>query len=406
MGNIFGLLLDGKNYLFHQDDDGTATTTGSLGQSEQFTFNTCFLAGSLINTPEGPRKVEDLKHGDMVLTHDPVKGQTLPQTIIWVGRGHVQINPSLPMDMAGYPVRIRKNALADNVPSEDLLITAEHCLFFNGRFVPVRMMVNGQSIHFDMSYGISYDIFHIETKNHSIIFANDVMTESYLDTDNRHQLKQPGRRDDLTNVIEHDFSTKGLSWQTDAAAPLCTAQDFVAPLYHDLFSRADTLQLPVQHPHKAEALSDDPDFQIVTDKGQVLHEKRTAEGYKMFAIPSGTDHLILFSKTGRPCDVHGPFVDDRRELGVLIGEILYFRGGRSITIDEHLTADRLDGWFDMENAHMRWTQGTAVLPLPAEQYGNDEMEIGMLAIKVLAGGPYPVTSEDASAVSHSIRNAG
>lgn len=401
-------------YFFLQNNDGTANTINiSSGRIEQFTFNTCFLAGSLIDTPEGPRKVEDLKRGDMILTYDPATGQTLPQPITWTGKDQVQINTSLPMDMAGYPVRIKKDALADGIPSSDLLITAEHCLFLEGRFVPARMIVNGRSIYFDTAdhapsgtkrtHGSRYDIFHIETETHSIIVSNGVLTESYLDTGNRHGFLQNGQNPNK-NVIDYDFSAKPLSWQNDAAAPLDTTQDFVAPLHHNLLERADALQFPIQHSYKAEAVSDDPAFQLITDKGTVLHEQRMTNGYKIFSIPAGTEHLVLTSRTGRPYDIHGPFVDDRRPLGLLVGEILYFHSGQSITVDAHLTNETLDGWFDLEQEAMRWTDGAAMLPLPSSTYENIS-GMGLLAIKVLASGPYPLPSEAtqaATAYGHSI----
>lgn len=392
-GNFFDLQLNGEHYYFHQDDDGTATD-GSL--EEQFTFNTCFLAGSLIRTPTGYRKVEDLKRGDAIICYDPLRGQTMPQLLTWVGRSQARVKPSLPLDMAGYPVRIRKDALADNVPSEDLLVTAEHCLFFEGRFVPARMLVNGRSIHFDQLDGAdptSYDIFHIETKKHSIIFANNAMTESYLDTGNRHQFMLPSNDNILDSSPEPHAMPEQQSWYHDAAAPLCTARDFVAPLHHDLLGRAETLGFSFQHPYRADTLSDDPSFHLVTDQGHILHEKRTSSGYRIFSVPLDTEHLILSSRTGRPCDVHGPFVDDRRQLGLLVGEILYFRGAESITIDTHLTSEKLEGWHPLENVPMRWTQGTARLPLPGRQPGGDNVETGLLAIKIMDGGPYPIATD-------------
>ena len=400
-GNIFFLRLNDRNFLFRQNDDGTATVIPPSGIQEKFTFNTCFLAGSLIDTPEGPRKVEDLKQGDTVLTYDPATGQTLPQAITWAGKDHVQINTSLPMDMAGYPVRIKKDALADGVPSTDLLITAEHCLFLEGRFVPARMMVNGRSIYFDTTddssagtkraHGSRYAIFHIETEKHSIIISNNVLTESYLDTGNRHGFLRNSQETD-DNVINYDFSSKALSWQDDAAAPLDTTKDFVAPLYHDLLKRAEALQFPIQHPCKAENVSDDPAFQLITDKGVILHEQRVTNGYKIFSIPAGTEHLVLASRAGRPCDIHGPFVDDRRSLGLLIGEVLYFHSGQSINIDVHLTDETLDGWLDLEQEAMRWTDGAATLPLPSSSYETIS-GAKLLAIRVLAGGPYPLSPE-------------
>ncbi len=401
-GNYFTLMLSGKGYRFRQDNNGTATDGSSAFGGEQFTFDTCFLAGSFIKTPTGYRTIEELKSGDEILTYDPIKDQTVPQVVTWAGRSRINVNPALPMDMAGYPVRIRRNALANDIPSRDLLVTAEHCLFFDGRFVPARMMVNGRSIHFETSdarYQTAYDIFHVETEKHSIIIAHDVLTESYLDTGNRRQFMQATSEED-GNVTKHDFSSKNLSWQTDAAAPLCTDQAFTAPLFHDLLKRAEDLLFPVQHPYKTEAFSDDPEFHLITDKGQILHEKRSSDGYRLFATPADAHHVVLTSRTGRPYDVHGPFMDDRRLLGVLIGEIVFFRNGRSVTIDTHLTAPQLDGWFDLEPIPMRWTQGAAMLPLPSRQHDEDGLDDGLLAIKVMAGGPYPIETTPSPTSGH------
>lgn len=384
VGNHFTLNLNGCYYTFRQDDCGTATD-GSLG--EPFTFNTCFLAGSLIKTPTGYKKVEELKQGDMVVTYNHKTDTMQSQPLTWVGRSHASVSTTLPMDMAGYPVCIKKDALADNIPSQDLFVTAEHCLFFDGFFVPARMMVNGQSIYFDTTICTPHDIFHIETEEHSVIIANNVMTESYLDTGNRHTFIPSSPATQHENVIVHPHATKKLSWHEHAAAPLCTTQEFVAPRYHNLLQRAADLNVPIQHPYKAEVLSEDPNFHLLTDQGRILREQHTSNGYKTFAIPPDTKYLTLISKTSRPVDVHGPYVDDRRSLGVLIGEILYFQGGHSRNIDAHLTTQTLDGWWALEDAPLRWTKGAAFLPLPAEPY-FDGLKTGLLAIKVVAGGPY------------------
>ncbi|WP_035367102.1 Hint domain-containing protein, partial [Acetobacter pasteurianus] len=73
-----------------------------------------------------------------------------------------------------------------------MLITAEHCLFFEGKFVPVRMLVNGVSIFYDKSI-TSYDYYHVETDQHSVITADGMLTESYLDTGNRRAFRQEGK---------------------------------------------------------------------------------------------------------------------------------------------------------------------------------------------------------------------
>ncbi|PHY94849.1 hypothetical protein CSR02_04105, partial [Acetobacter pomorum] len=102
-------------------------------------------------------------------------------SVIWVGKAHATVRPELTDDEAGWPVRILKDAIADGVPYKDMLITAEHCMFFKGKLVPVRMLVNGVSIFYDKSI-TSYDYYHVETEQHSVITADGMLTESYLDT--------------------------------------------------------------------------------------------------------------------------------------------------------------------------------------------------------------------------------
>ncbi|MCX5613709.1 Hint domain-containing protein [Bombella saccharophila] len=383
-GNFFILNLNGCVYYFTQDNSGSATD-GCLGWC--FTFDTCFLAGSLIETPEGYKKIEALACGDMVMTYDPISQQKTPQPITWLGHGQVNIDPTHPLDMAGYPVRITKNAIAAGIPFDDLLVTAEHCLFFEGHFVPARMMVNGRSIYFETSETVpsTYDIYHLETETHNILSANEVLTESYLNTGHRDNFETISQTDTVTPLSP----SQKLSWQHDAAAPLCTTQAFVEPLHRAMLERAERLGVPLQHPYKYDKLSDDPEFALMTDQGDILREQRTTNGYKLFTVPRQTRQVTLVSRTSRPYDVHGPFVDDRRQLGILVGEITYFKNGQSHAITDHLTTPDLDGWLELDPTAngLRWTEGTAILPLPDD---NQEHSVGhgLLAIKVVTAGPY------------------
>ncbi|TCS30744.1 Hint domain-containing protein, partial [Acidomonas methanolica] len=152
----------------------------------------CFLAGSMIRTPGGDVTVEDIRIGDEVTAFDWRDNAEIARKVVWVGNRKTTVRPALPDDEAGYPVRILKDAIADGVPFKDMLITAEHCLFFENRFVPVRMLVNGHSIFYDKSFS-SYEYYHIETDTHSVIWADGMLTESYLDTGNRSSFAQHGK---------------------------------------------------------------------------------------------------------------------------------------------------------------------------------------------------------------------
>jgi len=341
---------------------------------------TCFLAGSMIETPDGSVAVEDIHVGDSVVAY--VDGVAEVRNVIWTGTKHVTVNPSLAADEAGYPVRIRENAIADGVPNKDLLVTAEHCLFVDGKFVPARMHVNGSSIAYDRSI-TSYDYYHVETADHAVIKANNVLTESYLDTGNRAEMRQEG------NVVRLGGSPVK-TWEKDGAAPLCVDRAIVEPLFQRLAARAEALGLESVEP--APELTTDPNLHLVTKTGRVLRKTRDANGFAMFMIPAGVEDVWVVSRASRPSDVVGPFLDDRRNLGVLVGDVVMFDSGTSKQVDSHLTTD-LEGWNNREQGNVRWTSGRAYLALGRRRPDA----IGMLGLKIMAAGPYLVETEVAAA---------
>lgn len=171
---------------------------------------TCFLPGTLIRMADGSEKsVETIVPGDAVRAL--VDGETVSRKVVWAGAQEIQVRPALSDDEAQFPVLVRRNAISEGLPARDLRITPEHCLFIEGRFIPVRMLVNGGSIAYDRNV-TSYTFHHIEAERHSVIFAEDMPTESYLDTGNRVAFSMDG------NV---HVMGRAMSWD-DAAAPLET----------------------------------------------------------------------------------------------------------------------------------------------------------------------------------------
>lgn len=368
-------------------DQGNPATPGSPVTLSTATWNfdtnppaieiACFLPGSMIATATGPRAVETLAVGDLVLT-GPAGSQTL-EPVTWVGRGHVEVQTDLPDDRAGYAVCISKGALGDNCPDADLYLTSEHTLYLDGHFVPVRMLVNHRSIFYDRQR-LSYDYYHFETAEHSIVQANGTVTESYLSSGSsrRHfrdmQFLQQG------NVVAFPPSK---SWEKDACAPLAVDVSFVQPLHEMLDSRARALGFARQVPPVA--LTSDSDFHLVTDTGDVLYPIRRVRDQTIFLLPEGVRSLYLRSRTSRPCDTVGVYVDDRRSLGVLVGTMELYQGSQTHHLTRHLTDRQASGWDVVENSPCRWTNGNAFLSLedvPAIH------ERDMLAIQLVAEGPY------------------
>ncbi|OAJ66294.1 Hint domain-containing protein [Gluconobacter cerinus] len=369
-----------NNNLFQSYQDGNLFISSTpVNNTSQAGVLVCFLRNSIISVPNGKKAVQDIVMGDEVLCYKD--GVTYTDIVRWAGHAHCTVRPYLPLDQAGYPVRILKDAVSDGVPFKDMLITAEHCLFFEGKFVPARMLVNGRSIFYDTSI-TSYDYYHIETEEHSVIMADGMLTESYLDTGNRNAFRQAGEVVSLT-------PSRNLSWE-DAAASLTVARDLVEPLFRQIETRAVHLNSPLMT--DTPFLTQENDLHLVTDTGATLRPIRKNNDRIMFMIPAGVENVRIVSNASRPCDVVGPFVDDRRMLGLLVGDVQLFEGHATKTLTSHLQDIDLSGWNNVEDGIYRWTNGSALLPLGARPIGS----IALMALQVHASGPYLASGAEAA----------
>ncbi|MEW9299328.1 Hint domain-containing protein [Acetobacter oryzifermentans] len=383
---------DGNTSTLHLSDDGTqildqsgtvkANVTLAKGyDASDYHFDgntltvTCFLTGSMIRTSKGDVAVEDIQIGDKLVAFDWKNNKDIVRPVVWVGKARAVVQPELHDDEAGWPVRILKDAIADGVPYKDMLITAEHCLFFRDRFVPVRMLVNGVSIFYDKSI-TSYDYYHVETEQHSVITADGMLTESYLDTGNRASFRQACKIATLRGAVK--------SWEDDAGAPLGVEQSFVEPLFRALEWRENSVmgcQIP---DHNAE-LTNDPDLHLVTDKGGVVRPMRKTAQHYSFMLPPDTQSVRIVSRASRPADVIGPFVDDRRSMGVAVADVHLQCAKRQFDITAHLQEGKPAGWYDTDWTDCAWTNGDAELPLGDHLIHG---KMGILSMTIRAAGPY------------------
>jgi len=321
----------------------------------------CSLEGTHILTARGEVRIEELEIGETVACL--VDGEVVYRPIIWLGRRFNRFEPWQPADLAGYPVRIEANAFEAGVPSRDLLVTPEHCFAFEGRMLPIRMLVNGVTIRYDMSIQ-SYEYYHIELAEHSIILAENTPVESYIDTGNRHTF------DASNNVI-------ALRSASDPcyALPLCVEQAFAQALY-ERFAQAVTSP-------ETRSLTREPDLRLVDGTGREIRPLRREGSKHMFQISPGTAGVHIVSRASRSCDSIGPYVDDRRRLGVLIGTIDGFSCEGQFVVTTHLRDEPLSGWHPGESSS-RWTNGYGWLP-----FGEGEIaDPVILCIEVLATGTY------------------
>jgi hypothetical protein len=137
----------------------------------------CFLEGTLIATPSGEVRIEQLGVGDMVVT---ARGVVRP--IVWIGTGRVLATRY--RRSAATPIIVRKSALADNVPHYDLRVTRARAFSIDGVLIPAEFLVNHRSILWD-DRAQEVALYHIALETHDVLVANGAPAESYRDNGNR-----------------------------------------------------------------------------------------------------------------------------------------------------------------------------------------------------------------------------
>ncbi|MAC80334.1 MAG: hypothetical protein CML66_19960 [Rhodobacteraceae bacterium] len=96
----------------------------ALPQTEPHDGILCFAAGTQIETPSGPRRVETLRPGEIVATED--RG---PQPLLWSGRREVLFTRG---DNRHRPILFRPGSLGPNLPERDLVVSPDHHLVVRG----------------------------------------------------------------------------------------------------------------------------------------------------------------------------------------------------------------------------------------------------------------------------------
>ncbi|MCV6585714.1 MAG: Hint domain-containing protein [Marinibacterium sp.] len=164
-------------YLYLEDGH---RINGTAFEAWGFTTAFCFGEGTLIDTPTGPRRVETLGIGDLVLTKG---GQSVP--VRWLGKQTVMaaFGPAERL----LPVRIAAGALGPQMPHTDLIVTADHGMLVDGVICHAGALVNGSTItRVPLNeMGPVYTVYHIDTAEHEIILANGAPAETFIDNAGR-----------------------------------------------------------------------------------------------------------------------------------------------------------------------------------------------------------------------------
>ncbi len=326
----------------------------------------CFLMGTHIATERGEVAVEALRVGDRVVV---AGGGARP--VRWIGARSLEPARHAQPDMV-LPIRVRRDAFAPGRPHRDLFLSPDHAVFVDGVLIAIRQLVNGGSIAPVARQRVTY--FHVELDRHDVLFAEGLPAESYLDTGNRTAFANGGG----AVALHPDFAGAGRR-AAASCAKLAVAADAVEPIWRRLAARGAAMG----RPPALLARTEDAALTLRAG-GRALKPAAIVGQCFVFVLPAGTDAVRIASRAVVPSALR-PWLDDRRRLGVAIGRIgLRARADRTEMPVDHPAL--VDGWHDVERdgvRQWRWTDGDALLPLPA---GTTMVEIS-LALRT----HYPVT---------------
>jgi hypothetical protein len=144
----------------------------------------CFARGTLIQTASGPVPVEELQVNDRLSFYvEPTSSDCAK--VKWIGRQ--TFHPAMAELVDYLPVKISASALGPGQPFEDLYVSPDHAILFDGTLIHAKVLVNGTSIVQMTEWNGDVEYFHIETENHELIYANGVPAETFIDNVSRRQ---------------------------------------------------------------------------------------------------------------------------------------------------------------------------------------------------------------------------
>ncbi|MEQ9257886.1 MAG: Hint domain-containing protein [Roseovarius sp.] len=142
----------------------------------------CFAAGTLIDTPEGPREVEMLEPGASVRRADGTTAVVRRAFRRRLGPENLERNPKL------RPVRIAAGALGEGLPRRELRVSRQHRMLVSSRvaermfgarevLIPAIRLVGLPGVEIDeTACGMTY--VHLVFDRHEVILAEGAPSES------------------------------------------------------------------------------------------------------------------------------------------------------------------------------------------------------------------------------------
>lgn len=165
----------------------------------------CFTPGTRLATPEGPKLIQSLRPGDMVLTKDDG-----PQEILW--SGHRRMSGARLYAMPHLrPIRFRSGSFGQGRPDPDLLVSPAHRMLIKGPaaqalFGTSEVLVRAEDLVNDSNIAVDHALrevtyVHILLERHNIVFANGIETESFHPSNTALEMIEPDQREVLLGLV-------------------------------------------------------------------------------------------------------------------------------------------------------------------------------------------------------------
>jgi hypothetical protein len=111
-----------------------------------------------------------------------------------------------------WPVRVTSHAFGPNRPCRDLYLSPDHAIHVGDVLIPVKHLLNGSTVAQVQRDSVTY--YHVELTRHSVLLAEGLPAESYLDTGDRSNFANGGG----PIRLHPDFATR--EWEANGCAPL------------------------------------------------------------------------------------------------------------------------------------------------------------------------------------------
>lgn len=177
-----GTVINGRVYVYSSGQITFPATSTVI-----FSQFPCYAKGTKILTEKGYVLVEDLKKEDKIYTNGRIynnkgykKLKESYEPVKWIG----SYKPEN-LDSESRPICIKQDAFGKNVPNQDLYVSPDHGFIVNHAFVPAKRLVNDKTVFQDKECQ-EVEYFHIELDKHSIINANGMQGESFLNVNNKY----------------------------------------------------------------------------------------------------------------------------------------------------------------------------------------------------------------------------